>query len=158
MSPKAPQKPFEDILKLVGAIYLVSDWVTVSQERIDAFADVTGDHQWLHVDVERAKRESPYGQTIAHGLLVLTLLPGFTVKFFQDYRISRIINYGSEKVRFPAPVLSGSKVRASFVLKSAEEAHGGYKLTSAVTVEADNQDRPVCYAENVLIAYPLSSS
>lgn len=130
----------------------VTDWVEVTQERIDLFAQATGDFQWIHVDVERAKTSSPYGQTIAHGFLTLSLLG----KFYEDYLMDAIpfcdmgLNYGLNRVRFTQPVLSGSKVRGRLVLAKVEDIAGGMQLTFTVTFEIEGQARPACIAESVV--------
>jgi len=126
----------------------VSDWFEVTQERINLFADATGDHQWIHVDVERAKAESPYGAPIAHGFLTLSLLPQMmseTVKI--KLPIVMGVNYGLNKVRFPSAVLAGSKIRTRAVLKSLDEVEGGQQLVWNITVERDGGDKPCCVAE-----------
>ena len=148
------ENSFDGIRDLVGTEFLVGDWMTISQEQIDAFADATGDHQWIHVDPERAARDSPFGTTIAHGYLTVSLLPQQTQRFFSQRGVARTINYGSDKIRFPAPVPSGTRIRAHFSLMSAEDVEGGLKLTVSVTVEAENRDRPVCYAETISMVYP----
>jgi acyl dehydratase len=148
------EKSFHGIRDLVGTEFLVGDWITITQEQIDAFAHATGDRQWIHTDPERAARGSPFGTTIAHGYLTVSLLPQQTQGFFGQYGVARTINYGCDKIRFPAPVLSGDKIRAHFSLQSAEDTDGGLKLTLSVTVEAENRDRPVCYAETISIVYP----
>ena len=151
-------KPFSAINDLVGQEFLVTDWLTITQERVNTFAEATGDHQWLHTDEERAKRESPYGGTIAHGLLTLSLLPSNTVPFFREYGVGRAINYGYEKVRFPAPVLVGSRLRAHYVLKEAAKIpDGGLRLMTVATMEADNQPKPVCIAEAVSLVFPAKA-
>ena len=129
-----------------------SDWHEVTQEAIDAFADVTGDHQWIHVDVERAK-ETPFGGTIAHGYYTLSLAPMFSEQVFKMEGFAFAINYGLNKVRFPAPVPVGSKVRLSASLKDVEEIKDGYQLTAAATIERDGGDKPVCIAEPVYRYY-----
>ena len=148
------EKSFHEIRDLVGTEILVGDWIIITQERIDAFADATGDRQWIHTDRGRAMRDSPYGTTIAHGYLTVSLLPQQTQRFFGQYGVARAINYGCDKIRFPAPVLSGDRIRAHFSLLSVEDVEGGLKLTLSVTVEAENQSRPVCYAETISIVYP----
>ena len=147
-------KSFQEIPSLVGTVFLVGDWITISQEQINAFAEATGDLQWIHTDPERASRDSPFGTTIAHGYLTVSLLPKQTQAFFAGYGVARTINYGSDKIRFPGPVLAGDKIRAHFFLQSAEDTDGVLKLTMSVTVEAENRDRPVCYAETISIVYP----
>jgi acyl dehydratase len=141
-------KSIEELRSLVGQEVAVGDWLLVAQDRIDAFAEATGDHQWIHVDVERAKKESPYGATIAHGFLTLSLL---------SYLVSRTvavklpikmgINYGLNKVRFPSPVISGSKIRPRLVLQAVEDIPGGQQLIWNVTVEREGGDKPCCVAE-----------
>ena len=139
---------------LAGQELGVSEWVTVDQDRINKFADATGDHQWIHVDVERAKKEMPGGQTIAHGYLTLSLLPMLMSQIVRYEGITRGINYGSDKVRFTNPVPAGSRVRARQRLKEVEPVKGnGIKLTNEVTIEIDGQDRPACVAETITILY-----
>jgi acyl dehydratase len=138
----------EELRSLTGLEVAVSDWFEVTQERINLFADATGDHQWIHVDVERAKAESPYGATIAHGFLTLSLLPQLmseTVKI--KLPIVMGVNYGLNKVRFPSAVLAGSKIRTRAVLKSLDEVEGGQQLVWNITVERDGGDKPCCVAE-----------
>ncbi len=147
------EKSFHGIRDLVGTEFLVGDWIPITQERIDAFADATGDRQWIHTDRERAARGSPFGTTIAHGYLTVSLLPQQTQRFFGQYGVARAINYGCDKIRFPAPVLSGSHIRARFSMLAVDDIEGGLKLTMGVTVEADNQSRPVCYAETISVVY-----
>jgi acyl dehydratase len=138
----------EELRSLTGQEVAVSDWVEVTQERINLFADATGDHQWIHVDVERAKNESPYGTAIAHGFLTLSLLSYLmseTVKIKLPIRMG--INYGLNKVRFPSAVMAGSKVRARAALQSLEEIPGGQQLVWNITVEREGADKPCCVAE-----------
>ncbi len=138
----------EELRSLTGQDVAVSDWVEVTQERINLFAEATGDHQWIHVDVERAKAESPYGTTIAHGFLTLSLLSYLmsqTVKIKLPVKMG--INYGLNKVRFPSAVMAGSKVRAHAALQSLEEIPGGQQLVWNITVEREGADKPCCVAE-----------
>lgn len=138
----------EELRSLTGQEVAVSDWLEVAQDRINLFADATGDHQWIHIDVERAKAESPYGTTIAHGFLTLSLLSYLmsqTVKIKLPIRMG--INYGLNKVRFPSAVTAGSKVRARASLQSLDEIPGGQQLTWNITVERDGTDKPCCVAE-----------
>lgn len=125
-----------------------SEWMEITQERIDAFADATGDHQWIHVDPVRAA-EGPYGATIAHGYLTLSLLPvlGAEVMEIQGFRM--MINYGLDKVRFPAPVPVGSRIRAGIELTTLARKSAGVQLNSLVTVEVEGSDRPAVVAETV---------
>jgi len=138
----------EELRSLTGREVAVGDWFEVAQDRIDLFAEATGDHQWIHIDVERAKTESPYGATIAHGFLTLSLLSYLmsqTVRIKLPIRMG--INYGLNKVRFPSAVPAGSKVRARATLQSLDEITGGQQLTWSVTVEREGGDKPCCVAE-----------
>jgi len=138
----------EELRSLAGQEIALSDWFEVTQDRINLFAEATGDHQWIHVDVERAKTESPYGATIAHGFLTLSLLSYLmsqTVKIKLPIRMG--INYGLNKVRFPSAVLAGSKVRARATLQSLDEIPGGQQLVWSITVEREGADKPCCFAE-----------
>jgi acyl dehydratase len=127
-----------------------SDWLEVAQEDIDRFAQVSRDFQWIHVDRERAERESPYGTTIAHGNLTLSLIDGFRSQLFQQDGVAIGINYGWNRVRFPAPVPSGSRVRARATLLSVDELDGGwFQVVTRFTVEREGEDKPVCVADSV---------
>ncbi|MFE7576560.1 MaoC family dehydratase [Streptomyces sp. NPDC057521] len=132
----------------VGEQLGYSDWLEVDQKRIDLFADATGDHQWIHVDPEKAAA-GPFGKTIAHGYLTLSLLPVLVPQVMTVEGAKMGINYGTNKVRFPSPVPVGSRVRATAVLKSVEEAGGGVQITAVVTVEREDGDKPACVAESV---------
>jgi acyl dehydratase len=137
----------------VGDEFGPSSWIDVPQERIDAFADATGDHQWIHVDPERAK-DGPFGTTIAHGYLTLSLLPAASFEVIpRDPDVRMGINYGLDRVRFPAPVPVGSRVRATFRADSVEEAEWGQQVTMTATVEREGGDKPVCVAEIVFRYY-----
>ena len=152
-APTRTTTTIADLPSLTGQELGTSDWFEVTQERVNTFADATGDHQWIHVDVERAKAESPFGGPIAHGYLTLSLLVPLAG---QAYRISDQtmgVNYGLNKVRFPAPVPVGSKVRARVVLKNVEEIPGCLQNTLAVTIEREGGDKPVCIAEWVVRSY-----
>jgi len=131
----------------------VSDWLTVDQDRINRFADATGDHQWIHVDVERAKRESPFKGPIAHGFLTLSLLPMLTKAVGEDAPrypgVKLSVNYGLNKVRFPAPVKVDSRVRSRTRLKEVSEVPGGLQMVREVTIEVEGGDKPACVAETV---------
>jgi acyl dehydratase len=144
---------FETVAALAGQEIGVSDWVLVDQDRINKFADATGDHQWIHVDVERAKKEMPGGKTIAHGYLTLSLIPWLTGGMMRVEGVTRGINYGSNKIRFTNMVPVGSKVRARAKLVSAEARAGGMQLVNEVTIEIDGQDRPACVAETISLIY-----
>jgi acyl dehydratase len=143
-----------EIRALVGQEVGVSDWTEVGQDRITQFAEATGDHQWIHLDAERAARESPYQSTIAHGFLSLSFLPALgrqVVRYGDAFRMT--INYGLNRVRFPAAVRSATRIRGRFQLVSAEEFEGGVQLTWAVTVEAEGSAKPCVVAEWITRAY-----
>lgn len=148
-----PLREFADIAELqscVGQEAAISDWLEITQERIQAFADATSDHQWIHVDVERCKRESPYGTTIAHGFLTLSLLPQFsyaTIGVRQPFRLT--LNYGCNKVRFMSPVKCGSRIRNRYTLVEVSAVDGGWQSTWRVTVEIEGQPKPACVAETI---------
>ena len=129
-----------------------SDWHEVSQDAIDAFADVTGDHQWIHVDPERAK-QTPFGGTIAHGYYTLSLAPKLTDEVMKMDGFAFAVNYGLNKVRFPAPVLVDSKVRASPKVKEVTDVPGGAQCVFEVTFEREGTEKPVCVAETVVRVY-----
>ena len=139
---------------LVGLEVGVTDWKTITQERINVFADATEDHQWIHLDTERASTESPYGTTVAHGFLNLSLLPVF-IKDVVNVNVgfNRSINYGLNRVRFPAPVPAGSKIRARVGLQSLEEIEGGLQFVWMVRVEVEKSDKPSVVAEWVTRSY-----
>jgi acyl dehydratase len=134
--------------ELVGKEVAVSDWVEVTQEQINQFAEATGDHQWIHLDVERAKRESPYGGTIAHGFLTLSMLSQLMQNAFKfKSPIKMGINYGLNRVRFPSAVPAGSEVRARMTLAALEEIQGGLQATWGAVVERRGSDKPCCVAD-----------
>jgi len=144
-------RSFETIAELkdlVGQEIGVSDWITVTQERIQLFADATNDHQWIHLDTERAK-DGPFGTTIAHGFLTLSLLPEMAASAFGVRETRMGVNYGLNKVRFPAPVPSGSRLRGRFKLVNYEPLEGGAQITVQVTMEREGSDKPVCIAESI---------
>lgn len=138
----------EELRAAVGEQLGHSDWLEVDQKRIDLFAEATGDHQWIHVDPEQAAK-GPFGTTIAHGYLTLSLLPVLVPQILSVQNVTMGVNYGANKVRFPAPVPSGSRVRATAVLKEITEAGGGVQVTAVVTVEREGGEKPVCVAESV---------
>ena len=131
----------------------VSDWHRITQADIDAFADVTGDHQWIHVDPERAK-DTPFGGTIAHGYFTLSLAPRFNEQIMKLEGFAMAINYGLNKVRFPAPVPVDSKVRMRAKLAELEEIPGGAQMVMELTFEREGGDKPVCVAETLARVYP----
>lgn len=144
-------KVFEGLDQLeaeIGRHVGYSDWMEITQERIDAFAEATGDHQWIHVDPVRAA-EGPYGVTIAHGYLTLSLLPVLGAEVMEIRGFRMMINYGLDKVRFPAPVPVGSRIRAGIQLTSLQRKSSGVQLNSLVTVEVEGGGRPAVVAETV---------
>ena len=142
-----------ELKALVGQEVAVSDWVVISQERVNQFAEATGDYQWIHLDVERCKRESPFGGPIAHGYLTLSLLPMLMQNSVRMTDVRMGVNYGLNKVRFPAPVPVGSKVRSRTTVLSVEDIEGGAQVTWLVTVEREGGDKPVCVAESISRRY-----
>jgi acyl dehydratase len=138
---------------LVGTELGTSDWYEVTQEAVQQFADATNDHQWIHLDVERAKSESPFGGPIAHGFLTLSLVVPLVAQVLTITDVKMGVNYGLNKVRFPAPVPVGSKVRARVTLKESEQVAGGVQNILTVTVEREGGDKPVCIAEWVTRQY-----
>ena len=135
---------------LIGKPVGPSDWRQVTQEDIDLFAQLSGDDQWIHVDVERAKNESPYGVTIAHGNLTLSLIDGFRKRMFSVTGVKLGVNYGWNKVRFPAPVPAGSRVRATAEIVSIDELDGGwFQQVTRFTLEVEGNEKPCCVADNV---------
>jgi len=148
-----------EVRNAVGKEVCVTDWLTVDQQRIDKFAEATGDFQWIHVDVERAKT-SPYRGTIAHGFLTLSLLGGFYESYLQHAFpfCDRGLNYGLNKIRFTAPVHTGSRLRGRFVLAKVDEIDGGLQLTCNITVEVEGQDRPALVAESIVRRYLANSA
>ena len=144
----------QELESLVGQEVAVSDWIEVTQERIQSFAEATGDHQWIHLDAERAANESPYGTTIAHGFLSLSLLPAMaTAAFHIDGAFRMRINYGLNRLRFPAAVPSGGRVRGRFTLNKVEALDGGYHFTWGVIVELEGASKPCVAAEWLTRAY-----
>ncbi len=136
----------------VGEQLAVGEWLTVDQAMIDKFADATGDHPWIHIDRERAAN-GPFGTTIAHGFLTLSLLPRLAASALEVGDVRMGVNYGLNRVRFPAPVPSGSRIRARLKLLSYEPLDGGAQLVMEVTMEREGGDKPVCVAESVSRRY-----
>jgi acyl dehydratase len=143
----------EGIKSLIGKDLGKSDWIEITQEQVNLFADATGDHQWIHVDPERAKKESPFGGPIAHGYLTLSLTPLFLPQLLNFTGFSMGVNYGTEKVRFPSPVPVGSKLRAGAVVEDVTEIKGGVQMQVVVTFEVDGATKPACVATIVLRQY-----
>ncbi len=140
---------FSDLAPWVGQVVTTTDWRCIDQDRIQRFAEATDDHQWIHLDVERARRESPYGTTIAHGFLTLSMVAEFLQESIQCRSAQRGINYGLNKVRFPAPVPSGSMIRAQLTLQALEHLpqEAAVQLTWGVVIEVQGQTKPACVAE-----------
>ncbi|MCX8031527.1 MAG: MaoC family dehydratase [Thermodesulfovibrionales bacterium] len=145
---------YEELTSLVGQEIGISDWFEITQDRIDLFAEVSMDHQWIHVDSQRAKDESPFGNTVAHGFLTLSLLS------FLESQVLRLkipykmrINYGLNRVRFPSPVIVGSKIRAKIKLQNIEETSKGVLLTLHFNIERQGSSTPCCIAEWLLLYY-----
>jgi acyl dehydratase len=140
----------EELKSLVGQTIGPSDWREVTQKLIDQFAEVSGDDQWIHVDTERAKTESPFGTTVAHGNLTLSMIDGFRSGLMESSGFKMGVNYGWNKVRFPAPVPAGSRIRASIETLSVDELGGGwYQIAQKWTVEVEGNEKPACVAESV---------
>ena len=141
---------FDELSEAVGDDLGSTDWLEVTQERVDAFADATGDHQWIHVDVERAK-DGPFGGTIAHGYLTLSLIPQFTPQLFSLETPGAKLNYGVNKVRFPNPVKVGSKIRASAEIAEVSDVPAGKQMVTKYVIEIDGESKPACVAETVVL-------
>jgi acyl dehydratase len=140
----------EELKAAVGEEIGPSEWFEVTQERVDAFADATNDHQWIHVDIDRAK-DSPFGGTIAHGYMTLALIPFFTSQLFALTTPGAKLNYGTNKVRFPAPLPVGGRVRATASVAEVNESGAGIQLVTRYTLEIEGQDKPACVAETVVL-------
>ncbi len=144
--------PLADLLTMIGQEVGVSDWLEITQDRVNRFADATGDHQWIHVDVERATNE--LGGPIAHGFLVVSLIPFFSKNIVTYQGLGRGVNYGSNKVRFTSVVPVGSRIRMRVKLLSAEIRAGAYQIVNQCTIEVEGQERPACVSENISLLYP----
>jgi acyl dehydratase len=138
---------------LVGQEVAMSNWLAMPQSRIATFADATEDHQWIHLDAERCSSESPFGGTVAHGFLTLSLIPALFADAITLNGASMVLNYGLNKVRFPAPVPVDSRVRARITLAAIEAVEGGEQLTWNVVIECEGATRPVCVAEMLMRVY-----
>jgi acyl dehydratase len=153
--PAVEVKGIEGLKALVGEKVGPGEWREVTQKDIDLFADLSGDHQWIHVDVERAKKESPFGTTVAHGNLTLSLIDGMRLDLLKSSGFKLGVNYGWNKVRFPAPVPAGSKVRATAEVVEVEEVGGGWwQIVTRFTVEVEGSEKPACVADSVGRALP----
>lgn len=139
---------------LAGQELALTDWVEVTQQRVDLFADATDDHQWIHVHPERCKTESPFGGPIAHGFLTLSMLSSLFENAIRMTDATMVVNYGLNKVRFPAPVPVGSRIRARLTLQKVKDIEGGAQLEWSVVVERDGGSKPVCVAEMLMRRYP----
>ncbi|MET0311077.1 MAG: MaoC family dehydratase [Burkholderiaceae bacterium] len=145
---------FSELAGLVGQEVATSDWITITQEQVNQFAEATGDHQWIHVDVEKA-RKGPFGAPIAHGFLTLSLLPKFFESAMEIVESGMGVNYGLNKVRFTSPVPVGSRLRARMTLLASEPIdNNGVQMTWQVTVEREGAPKPVCVAESLARRYP----
>ena len=142
-----------DLVGYAGKEIGVSDWYTVTQDQINKFADATGDHQWIHVDVERCKTEMPGGKTIAHGWLTLSLVPRLASTIYHVKNRSRGINYGANRVRFTGPVPAGSRIRLRLKIKEVEQVKGGVRVTNEGTMELEGASRPVLVSETIGMVY-----
>jgi acyl dehydratase len=143
----------DDLLDAVGRHLGYSEWLQIDQQRIDLFADATGDHQWIHVDPERAA-QGPFGKTIAHGYLTLSLANLFLPQVMEVKNVSMGVNYGCEKVRFPSPVPVGSRVRGGGEITSAEKVKGGVQVVVRMTIEIEGSDRPACVIDTISRFFP----
>ena len=144
---------FDELKTAVGEDLGHSDWLEVTQERVDKFADATGDHQWIHVDVERSK-DGPFGGTIAHGYLTLSLIPQFGAQIFGLETPGAKLNYGVNKVRFPSPVKVGSRIRATASIAEVTDIPAGKQMVTKFVVEIEDQEKPACVAETVVLLLP----
>jgi len=144
---------FEDLLALEGQEIGISEWFDVSQEQINQFADATNDHQWIHVDIDRAKKEMPGSKTIAHGYLTLSMVPAMTATFIEFTNLERAINYGVNKVRFTNMVPVDSKIRARATITRVRQRSGATQVIGETTVEIQGEEKPACVAETVSLYY-----
>lgn len=142
-----------DLMTMTGTELGPTEWLQITQDRINQFAEATGDHQWIHVDPVKAA-EGPFGATIAHGYLTLSLANCFLPELIEVQQVSMGVNYGTEKTRFPAPVTVGSNIRATGEIIQVEENKGGYKATIRVTITAEGAERPACIVDTISIFYP----
>jgi acyl dehydratase len=155
--PLVTANGIEEFTALIGQEVGPSEWREVTQEMIDRFAEISGDDQWIHVDVERARKESPFGTTIAHGNLTLSMIDGFRLDLIGSSGFVLGVNYGWNKVRFPAPVPSGSRLRATAEVVSVDEVGGNWwQIATRFTVEVEGNEKPACVAESVGRALPAS--
>ena len=151
--PKIEFKSMEELRKNIGQEIAIGDWQTVTQEQINLFAEATGDHQWIHLDEKRAAEESPYGTTIAHGFLTLSLIPRIMGDTIKLPPAKMTVNYGLNRVRFAAPVPAGKRVRPHLTLLGIEEVTGGFQLSWKVLIEVEGSQKPACIAETLSRQY-----
>lgn len=144
---------FDELKTMAGQEVGVSEWALIDQNRINTFAEATGDHQWIHMDVARAAKEMPGGKTIAHGYLTVSLIPMFIGQIMQIPNVRRIINYGSDKVRFLNAVRAGSRVRGRQKILKVEPRGGGLQVINQLTIEIEGETKPACIAETISIVY-----
>ena len=146
-------KHLADMKNWIGKELGLTDWLSISQERIDQFANATEDHQWIHVDPERSKIESPYKQTVAHGFLILSLASKFAYDTYNVNDVAMAVNYGLDKVRFPNATLAGAKIRGRVSLIDYEEKQDGARIKLKITFEIEGEEKPACVAEFIGQAY-----
>jgi len=146
-------KTLDDVTAAAGEELGTSDWLTIEQDRVDVFAEATGDHQWIHVDVERAK-DGPFGGTIAHGYLTLSMVPFFGAQIFSLETPGAKLNYGVNKVRFPSPLKVGSRVRCTASFGEVTDIPAGKQVVIRYVVEIEGEDKPACVAETVVLLLP----
>ncbi|HYW91686.1 MAG TPA: MaoC family dehydratase [Gammaproteobacteria bacterium] len=146
-------KGLEGLRELVGQDVGTSDWLEITQERVNQFAEATGDHQWIHVDREKAEQYSPYKTTIAHGYLTISLSPMLMSQIMQVEGVKMGVNYGLNKLRFPSPVKVGKRVRLHAALKEVNDITGGAQVITSMTFEVEGEEKPCCVAEAVALYY-----
>jgi acyl dehydratase len=151
--PRVEIRDLQELRRQIGREVAVSDWLPVTQERIDLFAEASGDRQWIHLDPSRAAAESPFGGTVAHGFLTLSLLPRLAADTLVLPEAKLTVNYGLNRVRFPSPVRAGQRIRAHFSPAAIEDVPAGVQLTWRVTIEAEGSEKPACVAETVSRRY-----
>ena len=140
----------ENLRHRIGEEIAVSEWLEIEQNRVNLFADATDDHQWIHVDVDRARRESPYGAPIAHGFLTLSLLARFSGELLRAEGVRLGLNYGLDKVRFISPVRVGDRLRARYTLRSLTDVDGGVQVSWTATIEIEGTEKPACVAQTLV--------
>jgi acyl dehydratase len=150
---KTSFQSIEELRQQIGREITVGEWTPVTQEQINMFAEATGDHQWIHLDQKRAKAESPYGTTIAHGYLTLSLIPRLMSDALELPKAKLTVNYGLNRVRFAAPVPAGKRVRPHIMLLGIEDVTGGVQMNWKVTIEVEGSEKPACIAETIARQY-----